>query len=92
MYYIVSDSRYNDELTLFLVDRAKTKQKWWSDSILFAKSFKTKDQANKALERLKYNDPRVVELNEAKAIDSENTAIITENSIHPFSSEGLGQW
>ena len=88
-YYVVTEGR--DKITLFLVDRNKTKKHWWTMSLTKAMAFHSESAAETVISRLKYKNPRVVNHTEAIRLEHENDyncAIIEE---HPFSSEALGQ-
>ena len=91
MTYIVMSNGRNG-MYLFLVDRKKINNRWWStdwnDAMQFQKESAAKIQALK----LKYKYPRVISINTAIELSKENDKNIdNESSIHPFSSDGLGQ-
>lgn len=89
MYLIKTDGKKG--LTLFLVDRKKTKKYWWDTStdnaMIFRKLYAAKIQANK----LKYNNPEVITIHDAAEIEMNNMDKVALEDVHPFSSEGLGQ-
>jgi hypothetical protein len=97
-YYIVQNPR--KETTshfLFLADRNKTKQMWWTGSLGLAIRFTSDIAAQAAASRLRFNTPRVVSAIEATEMASRNKNSRNLQEMrnaqyeHPFSSEGLGQ-
>ena len=94
-YFVITDSRYNEDQTLFLVDRNKTKRKWWTTGLTQAIEFKKKDAADKAARKLIHNNARVVNKRTAVTLSGFNDRIESNRFIyddHPFSSDALGQW
>lgn len=89
-YYVTTQGRGG--LTLFLVDRTKTKKRWWSTSLYNAMAFVKESAAEYSAKNLRYKNPTVVDSRIAKMLESENDHKEATNDIHPFSSEGLGQW
>lgn len=47
---------------LFLVDRNKTKEWWWSPAAYYAMIFDTKEMANLRANKYKYNRPTVMQI------------------------------
>lgn len=88
-YYIVTKGRRDNQM-LFLVDRNKTKSKWWTTILSQAIGFDKKSAAKVQLSKLVYNDPQIVDSRNTKSIERENE--MNDYNEHPFSSEGLGQW
>lgn len=81
-----------DNMYLFLVDRTKIKNRWWSydwtDAMQFNKESAAKVQASK----LRYKEPTVITIDEAiKLTKMNNINDSFYSETHPFSSEGLGQ-
>lgn len=77
---------------LFLVDRTKTKKRWWSydwsDAMQFHKHSAAKIQSKK----LRFKEPTVISINEAIRLSKENDRNYDYDAMgHPFSSEALGQ-
>lgn len=77
---------------LFLVDRTKTKFKWWtydwSEAMQFHKESAAMIQSNK----LRYKNPTVITIDEAIRMSKLNDVNFDYKSQeHPFSSEALGQ-
>ena len=60
-YVVGCNSRY-DSRTLYLVDRTKTREKWWSNFTSDALIFRNKKDAEKVAKQYKYNNVRVIEL------------------------------
>jgi len=80
MYGIVCDARKGDKLgieNVALVDRNKTKRQWWtSDDITIIKRFNSLEIAKQALERIRYNNPCIMESNSIhKLINRQNRHI-----------------
>ena len=88
-YYVTTQGR--DNVTLFLVDRNKTKKHWWTMSLINAMEFKNKSAAEYSAIRLRYKYPRVVNYKEAKLLENENDFTCAILEEHPFSSDALGQ-
>lgn len=86
MYAIICDARKGGNLgieTLALVDRGKTKKFWWtSDNPGLILGYRKKPAAEFALSRLKKNNPRIIPLEEAKAIISFQKKAIIDNRAH----------
>ena len=71
-YVIASDSRYKEsDAVLFLVDRAKQKDAFWSETLDNVLLFPTEKAAKRKLWPLKYNNPRVMPLDEAEQLAKE---------------------
>jgi len=80
MYVIATDEKGGDR-TFFLVDRQKTKEFWWSPSLKLAMKFYKKSAAEYSIKKLRYNNPRIMTVEEAK------------NSLQFADlSEGNGNW
>lgn len=62
MFLIIQDSR-KDNTTLMLVDRRKSKKYWWTHDFSIAYTG-TKNEMDKAVKKLKYNNVRVVSYKE----------------------------
>lgn len=65
-FIIVSHSRKNQEL-LFMVDRRKQKASFWSNRLDDVLEYKSRDEAEKKAQSLKFNNPRVMSKKNAKA-------------------------
>ena len=77
---------------LFLVDRSRIKNRWWSydwsDAMRFTKESAAKTQASK----LRYKHPEVITTSKAIELSRMNERNFDYDSLeHPFSSEALGQ-
>ena len=65
---IIQNSRKNPNTIIVMVDRKYKSGFWSEDSYNKAKIFFDYIDANKALSKLKYNNPRIVSLSEAKQL------------------------
>lgn len=61
-FVIVQDNRKDDK-NLLLVDRRKSKDYWWTHDLSIALTG-TKEEMNKVLKNLQYNNPRVISINQ----------------------------
>ena len=63
-FVIVQKPRKKKSLVtrLYLVDRNITKDFWWSCDAQYAMKFNSKDAAEQALSKLKYNNPKIIEI------------------------------
>lgn len=52
-------------MNLALIDRSKSKDKWWTSELKNALVFESKEQAQLQCEKYKYNNPRVVPFDKA---------------------------
>jgi len=75
-YYVITQGR--DNVTLFLVDRKKTKKHWWTYDLALAMEFYKESAAMIQANKLIYKDPRVINSNEARELENENTHICAE--------------
>lgn len=70
MYIVTTKGREN--MHLFLVDRTKIKDRWWSykwdDAIIFQKLKAAQTQ----IKKLRYRSPEVITLNQAKLLTRKN--------------------
>ena len=73
-WYIVQDGK-KDNKKLFLGDPKKTDYRW-TLFISHARSFNVRVNALSVKSSLKYNNPRVVDKNEAKKIERQNIIIL----------------
>jgi hypothetical protein len=72
---IIQDSRKTEGDILVMVDR-KFKNGFWSDvSVNKAKIFFSEIDAKKALEKLKFNNPRIITLEEAKELLTKQNSV-----------------
>lgn len=77
---------------LFLVDRNKHKNKWWSYDWSDAIQFTSLDAANIQSSKYKYKSPSVITITEAIRLSKENDKNYDYEAFeHPFSSDALGQ-
>lgn len=66
MYCIMTDSRENERQCVGLVDRTKTKRKWWTATeVKLLIVFRDKAAADRHCRKYKHNNPRVVSYQEA---------------------------
>lgn len=90
-YVVMTQGRKG--MFLFLVDRKKIKNKWWSYDWVEAIQFYKKSAAKIQVSKLKYKSPEVITIDEAIKFSEENENNLNYDLLeHPFSSEGLGQW
>jgi len=63
-YVIIQDPKRQKSIIkyLFLVDRNKTKQWWWTTNSIFAKIFSTIEEAQAQLNNYKYNNVRIMQI------------------------------
>lgn len=63
-YVIVQNTRRNRNIVskLYLVDRTKTKQMWWSPASIYAMIFENKSDAEYQVKKYKYNKVRVKQI------------------------------
>lgn len=63
-YVVVQDTRRNRNVVskLYLVDRTKTKQMWWSPASIYAMVFEKKSAAEYQAKRYKYNKAKVKQI------------------------------
>lgn len=63
-YVVVQNTRRNRNVVskLYLVDRTKTKQMWWSPASIYAMVFEKKSAAEYQAKRYKYNKARVKQI------------------------------
>lgn len=72
---------------VYMVDRRKNKNQWWTSHLESAKVFESLEAALNQVSKLKYNDPEVITMKEAKELSRDSF----EYDEHPFSSDALGQ-
>jgi len=78
---------------LFLVDRTKIKDRWWSYDWADAMQFHKQDAAKTQARKLRYKEPEVITINEAIKLTKRNDANYDyEVQEHLFSSDALGQY
>lgn len=85
-FLIVCDGR--NDVTLFLVDRAKSKKNWWTTDTDDAIHYRSEYAAGYAAKRLRYKNPRVITETEARQLEGDNLAVLAENDTHPFDLDG----
>lgn len=71
MCAIICDARKGNENFdyLALVDRSKSKKSWWtSDESLIIKNFSSINEANSALCKINFNNPKIVKYEDAERI------------------------
>ena len=78
--------------SLFLVDRSKIKNRWWTSDWTEAMQFYKESAAKIQASKLQKNNPRVITINQAILLTRENERNFDYDSLeHPYSSEALGQ-
>lgn len=90
MSWFVTQDGKND-ITLFLADRKKTRTQWWTSQLDLAMEFEKEESASVQLKKLRYNNPQVVNYENALEIYHSNQHHQIINEEHPFSSDALGQ-
>lgn len=91
MTYIVMTHGRNG-MYLFLVDRKKINNRWWSTDWSDAMQFQKESAAKIQAAKLKYKSPEVIRIDTAIELSKENDKNFDyESLVHPFSSDGLGQ-
>ena len=58
-----------------MVNRDIKQDEWWTQNIQMAVNFHTKAIADRIVERMKYNNPEVVEYNDAIKFHNQNKGI-----------------
>jgi len=78
-----------NEKTLFLIDRKATKRKWWSERLDQAMIFRKESAAIIQAKKLRYRNPEVISLLEAKRIaeNQESKYLMNEEYRHPLDLE-----
>ena len=77
---------------LFLVDRKKIKNRWWSIDWSDAMQFQKESAAIIQSKKLKHRSPEVISIKTAIKLSKENDINFDYESLeHPFSSDALGQ-
>lgn len=61
-FVIIQDSR-KDNTNLLLVDRCKSKNYWWTHDLSIA-LIGTKEEMDKVVKKLRYNNPRVISIDQ----------------------------
>lgn len=61
-FVIIQNSKYNNFKNLYLIDRNKTKDFWWSFNTKFAMKFIKKSSANFQAKKYKYNNVKVIKI------------------------------
>lgn len=61
-FVIIQNSKYNSFENLYLVDRNKTKDFWWSFNTTFAMKFIKESSAKFQAKKYKYNNVKVIEI------------------------------
>lgn len=64
--------------TMFMVDRGRIRDSWWSDDLEDALIYDNEHSAQRRLETIHHNDPRVVTYAEAQRLNDLNGVIYTE--------------
>lgn len=67
-FVIACDKRDDPSTTLFMVDRRRQRQSFWSDRLDDALVYRRRVDAQLKVARLRYNSPRVLPLEEAREI------------------------
>jgi hypothetical protein len=88
-WYIATDGP--DGATLFAVDRNKCREHWWTALLETALAFRIYDYAKEAADNLKFNNPRVVDREEALVLEQHNIRLrgLVCDDPHPYSEEAF---
>ncbi len=87
-YVITTDSRKKDEV-LFMVDRNKQKKSFWSNRLDDVFIFNDLSAAKRVCDGYKYNNPRVLTLNDASKISSYSKEV---RQAQPWELEEDDSW
>jgi hypothetical protein len=95
MYVIITNSYKQKDVTLFLIDRSKTKSSWWSteldNNVLYMRNIKA---ARRICNKLKHNSPRVITVKEARKLAEKNAnikSVISMFDERPFSINNVNK-
>ena len=89
-YVVMTNGRKG--MYLFLVDRKKINNRWWSTDWSDAMQFQKESAAGIQAAKLKYKSPEVISIDTAIQLSKENDKNFDyESLVHPFSSDALGQ-
>ncbi len=88
MFVIMAEGKNNH--AIFLVDRTRIKNKWWTQNLDDALKFQNETAAIVQRDKLKYNNPEVVTWKYAKEMEIESDDIPDDD--HPFSMEEGRGW
>ena len=91
-YVVVTDSRELEGTKIFLVDRKKTRRRWWSTKLTNAMQFRKKSAALYQSSRYKHNNPQVITLTEAKIIEDNNVFKEVLYNNTPTLNKNLNSW
>ena len=87
MGYVVTTEGHSG-IALFLVDRRRTKSRWWATDVTGAMIFEKQSAAEIQARKLRYKKPEVITVNEAAILSRQNDD--RTDDIHPFSEEAFG--
>lgn len=77
-YVVITTTKGTDGLpprTMFMVDRSRIRHSWWSDDLEDALVYDNKPSAERRLDTIHHNDPRVVPYAEAQRLHELNGTI-----------------
>lgn len=80
MFLIMCDSQENPGIKLFLADRKKTKDQWWTSRLELALIYNRESAAKVHSQKYKFNNPAVITYSKAKSVASINRSL-QENFI-----------
>lgn len=90
-YIVMTNGRKG--MFLFLVDRTKIKNRWWSYDWIDAMQFQKESAAKIQAKKLKYKSPEVISTRTAIKLSKENDRNFDYGSLeHPFSQDALEQY
>ncbi len=81
MYVIACDSQFNAEQTVFLVDRNKSKRKWWVTGGSSIMIFRNLDAAKLTKNKYKMNNPRIMTLEKANEAIRRNNELVEDRIL-----------
>lgn len=87
MFLIMCDSQEIPGVRLFLADRKKTKDQWWTSALDLALIYNRESAAKVHSQKYRFNNPTVIAYSKAKSVASVNRSI-QENFITGASEDG----
>ncbi len=87
MFLIMCDSQEQPGVRLFLTDRKKTKEQWWTEGLELALIYSSEAAARQHCNKYKHNNPTVITFSKAKMVANKNKEF-RENFIQGTSEDG----
>lgn len=88
-FCVVTDSRNNEGEVLIMVDRAVQKKSFWSNQMRDALIYTSKTAADRKAESLMYNNPRVLQEDDARRILAANPGRYSTVEDHEYDEPEL---